>query len=71
MLVNMFCPFLGNSDLRTVFVKDQASGGEVTAYGLAYIVSSNGLIGRLPLELAGPLEIVRGEIRARRVMGRV
>ena len=40
MLVNMFCLFLGNSDLRTVFIKDQAPGGEVTAYLLTYIVGA-------------------------------
>jgi hypothetical protein len=60
MLVNMFCPFLAILDLWTVFVKDQASGGEVTAYGLTYIVGAYLLIGRLPLELTGPLEIIRG-----------
>ena len=71
MLVFMFCPLLVILNLRTVFVKDQAPGCEMPAYGLAYIVGAYRLIGRLPLELAGPLEGVRGEIRARRVMGRV
>jgi len=57
MLVFMFCPFLAILDLWTVFVKDQASGGEVPAYGLTYIVSTDRLIGWLPLEFAGPLEV--------------
>ncbi len=51
MLVNMFCPFLGNSDLRSVFVKDQAPGGEVTADRLPYIVGADRLIGNLGLPL--------------------
>lgn len=71
MLVNMFCPFLAISDLWTVFVKDQAPSGEVAADRLPFIVGADRLIGRLPLELAGPLEIVRGKIRARRIVGRV
>ncbi len=51
MLVNMFCPFLAILDLWTVFVKDQASGGEVPADGLTYLGSSDRLIGNLGLPL--------------------